>query len=101
MRNTDRGADNYMLKYCDRSHERTLIDVEPSRSSVNLMPVMRQVNTPEPRTPERPGRASGSGSAAMSKPTTTTAPEHDPSSYTRTPHLHVSLFSLFVLLKNI
>jgi hypothetical protein len=30
MRNTDRGSDNYMIKACEATHEKSLVDVAPS-----------------------------------------------------------------------
>ncbi|KIJ39911.1 hypothetical protein M422DRAFT_32512 [Sphaerobolus stellatus SS14] len=86
MRNTDRGSDNYMLKYCERSHERTLIDVEPSRSSINLMPVMREVSATEAIMPNAPAGSSTSRLVAPSMK----ASEHDSASYSRAPHLHLA-----------
>ncbi|KAF8504243.1 phosphatidylinositol 3 and 4-kinase-domain-containing protein [Hysterangium stoloniferum] len=54
MRNTDRGADNYMIKYCEGNHERALIDIAPSRSSTSLMPAMREIIGSDPRPPSSP-----------------------------------------------
>ncbi|CCA67572.1 related to LSB6-LAs17 Binding protein [Serendipita indica DSM 11827] len=33
IRNTDRGSDNYMIKYCNQSHERSIVDQAPSRTT--------------------------------------------------------------------
>lgn len=41
MLNTDRGADNYMIKYCEGSHEK-LVDVAPQPSAHPQMPQMRR-----------------------------------------------------------
>ncbi|KAF8577744.1 hypothetical protein K439DRAFT_1639431 [Ramaria rubella] len=88
MRNTDRGADNYMLKYCEGKHERSLIDIAPSRSSTSLMPVMRERTTSESRLSTLPA-------PIMIQP----GPSHPPSStaqdlgappYRRSPHLHIA-----------
>ena len=43
MHNTDRGADNYMIKYCEGEHEKPLVDVAPSRSDSLQMPMMGEV----------------------------------------------------------
>ena len=47
MLNTDRGADNYMIKYCEGDHEKTLVDVAPSRSVRLEMPVMSELRRSE------------------------------------------------------
>ncbi|KAF8492299.1 phosphatidylinositol 3 and 4-kinase-domain-containing protein [Gautieria morchelliformis] len=91
MRNTDRGADNYMLKYCEGSNERSLIDIAPSRSSTSTMPVMRERPTSESLIPTLP-----------SPPTMHMGPSHSSSSavqdsgaspHSRLPHLHVLAYS--------
>ena len=38
MRNTDRGSDNYMIKPCEATHEKSLIDVAPSAAQQPRMP---------------------------------------------------------------
>lgn len=38
MRNTDRGSDNYMIKACEATHEKSLIDVAPSAAEQPRMP---------------------------------------------------------------
>ena len=43
MHNTDRGADNYMIKYCEGEHEKELVDVAPTRSSTLQMPIMGEL----------------------------------------------------------
>lgn len=82
MRNTDRGADNYMIKYCQGSHERPLIDIAPSRSSMSVKPVMREVSSPDPRT------ASPSPLPKHSIPANDSASQYAP----RRPHIHVFCF---------
>ena len=47
MLNTDRGADNYMIKYCEGDHEKALVDVAPSRSVKLEMPVMSELRRTE------------------------------------------------------
>ncbi|KIY46206.1 hypothetical protein FISHEDRAFT_48152 [Fistulina hepatica ATCC 64428] len=83
MRNTDRGADNYMIKYCDAIHEKPLIDIAPSRSSAREMSLMGELR-----------RADQGGSShldtAPSTPGHSTpylAPEAD---YARRPHIHIA-----------
>ena len=43
MLNTDRGADNYMIKFCDGDHSKALVDVSPSRTSRPDMPMMTEL----------------------------------------------------------
>ncbi|KAI1794178.1 phosphatidylinositol 3 and 4-kinase-domain-containing protein [Ganoderma leucocontextum] len=43
MLNTDRGADNYMIKYCEGDHSKSLVDVAPSRTSRPDMPMMTEL----------------------------------------------------------
>jgi phosphatidylinositol 4-kinase type 2 len=43
MLNTDRGADNYMVRYCEGEHEKSLVDVAPTRSTYFTMPSMSEL----------------------------------------------------------
>ncbi|GJJ06062.1 hypothetical protein Clacol_000250 [Clathrus columnatus] len=81
MRNTDRGADNYMIKYCEGSHERPLIDIAPSRSSMSVMPVMREITSPDPRT---------TSSSSLPKPPFSIANEITPQYAPKAPHIHIA-----------
>jgi hypothetical protein len=47
MLNTDRGADNYMIKYCEGNHEK-LVDTAPQPSAHPQMPQMRRTETHSP-----------------------------------------------------
>jgi phosphatidylinositol 4-kinase type 2 len=86
MLNTDRGADNYMIKYCEGDHEKALVDVAPSRSVKLEMPVMSELRRTEttfgvPRInpsyqPVLPPVPSGSNT-----------PDSD---YKRKPHIHIA-----------
>lgn len=81
MLNTDRGADNYMIKYCEGAHEK-LVDVASQPSPHPQMPQMRRAETaPSP----------------SSQPTVTFANAIPPSQisaassdYTRQPHIHIA-----------
>ncbi|KZV95123.1 hypothetical protein EXIGLDRAFT_672443 [Exidia glandulosa HHB12029] len=46
MLNTDRGADNYMLKFCDGEHEKAPVNTGPSRSAMPLMSELKAGSTP-------------------------------------------------------
>lgn len=92
MLNTDRGADNYMIKYCEGEHEKSLVDVAPSRSSRG-MPLMSELRKPEsspnvpqmdvtspyPTTPSM--TLTGNGASGSSTPV---------GDYTRRPHIHIA-----------
>ncbi|KAF8658260.1 hypothetical protein AX16_002036 [Volvariella volvacea WC 439] len=84
MLNTDRGADNYMIKYCEGEHEK-LVDVAPSRSTHLQMPVMSELrrsdSSPNPQIsdPARPSALPLSSDPLGSSP-----------EYTRRPHIHIA-----------
>jgi hypothetical protein len=91
MLNTDRGADNYMIKYCEGEHEK-LVDVAPSRSVKLELPVMSELRRSEP-TATPPMQASSSTSASTSStsdlPSRTSTPgQHG--DYRRRPHIHIA-----------
>ncbi|KAF5317154.1 hypothetical protein D9611_003908 [Ephemerocybe angulata] len=85
MLNTDRGADNYMIKYCEGEHEK-LVDVAPSRSVRLQMPAMSELRRSEP-TATSQMTASASTSSTPPLPTRTTTPHTD---YKRRPHIHIA-----------
>ncbi|KAJ7725829.1 phosphatidylinositol 3 and 4-kinase-domain-containing protein [Mycena maculata] len=82
MLNTDRGADNFMIKYCDGDHEKSLVDVAPSRSANLQMPSMSELRKPEgsPQIHVPP-------STSMGPPTSTSSFTEN---YTRKPHMHIA-----------
>ena len=101
MRNTDRGADNYMLKYCEGNNERSLIDIAPSRSSTSPMPVMRERLTSDSllaTSPSPPTTQHGPSRSSYS-----TTKDSGASPHIRLPHLHVrfidpSLLQVIILI---
>ena len=85
MLNTDRGADNYMIMYCEGDHEKSLIDVAPQASKRPQMPLMSEL------------RHSDTSVASQSTVTFThSIPPSQASSslpsngYTRHPHIHIA-----------
>ncbi|KAF9071700.1 phosphatidylinositol 3 and 4-kinase-domain-containing protein [Rhodocollybia butyracea] len=76
MLNTDRGADNYMIKYCEGEVEKQLIDVAPSKST-REMPIMSELR-----------RGDNSNQSANVK-FIPSSPE-TPGDYTRRPHIHIA-----------
>ncbi|KAG5653044.1 hypothetical protein H0H81_002561 [Sphagnurus paluster] len=85
MLNTDRGADNYMIKYCEGDHEKTLVDVAPSRSVRKEMPVMSELR--REASSSAPSMTTSSPYFASPIPTEHTIPTTE---YTRTPHIHIA-----------
>ena len=83
MLNTDRGADNYMIKYCEGDHSKSLVDVAPSRTSRPEMPMMTEL---------RRADTIGSGHTIIG---TSTPPSYAPTyssnlPYTKQPHIHIA-----------
>jgi len=85
MLNTDRGADNYMIKYCEGGHEKPLVDVAPTRSVRLEMPLMNELKT----TDSAPLRNdAGSVRVATASPALSDSPTG--TDYTRRPHIHIA-----------
>ena len=87
MLNTDRGADNYMIKYCEAEHDK-LVDVAPSRSVRLEMPAMSELRRPDPapgvaRTPSMPPYQP----SLSPVPSGSVTPDLD---YRRKPHIHIA-----------
>lgn len=86
MLNTDRGADNYMIKYCEGDHEKTLVDIAPSKSNRPEMPLMSELRRTEPPTPHL-----GMSSTNPSVPSILQSGSETPrSDYTKQPHIHIA-----------
>jgi phosphatidylinositol 4-kinase type 2 len=85
MLNTDRGADNYMIKYCEGDHEKTLIDVAPSRSVRLEMPVMSELR--REASSNLPSMTAPLPYIASSMPSESSTSLAD---YTRGPHIHIA-----------
>ncbi|KAF8798733.1 hypothetical protein BYT27DRAFT_7202857 [Phlegmacium glaucopus] len=87
MLNTDRGADNYMIKYCEGDHEKALVDVAPSRSVKLEMPVMSELRRAE-TTSGIPRMNSTSYQPVLPPvPSGSNTPNSD---YKRKPHIHIA-----------
>ena len=91
MHNTDRGADNYMIKYCEGEHEKTLVDVAPSRMNSLQMPQMNEVRKESMvATPAISSVASASTSQNhYASPHPSQLYSNQPP-YTRYPHIHIA-----------
>lgn len=86
MLNTDRGADNYMIKYCEGDHEKALVDIAPTRSSRLEMPLMTEL-----RRTEAPAGNLGMSASNASVPSILQSGAETPiSNYTRHPHIHIA-----------
>ena len=89
MLNTDRGADNYMIKFCSESHGKSFVDVAPSRAGtreMSMMAELRRTSTPPIGTPQMSASASNSSNARtpqMSYPGSQLP-------YTQKPHVHIA-----------
>jgi phosphatidylinositol 4-kinase type 2 len=86
MLNTDRGADNYMIKYCEGDHEKTLVDIAPSKSTRLEMPLMRELR----RTDTPTAHLGVSASNATLPPILHSGADSPGSNYTRQPHIHIA-----------
>ncbi|CCM05705.1 uncharacterized protein FIBRA_07937 [Fibroporia radiculosa] len=86
MLNTDRGADNYMIKFCDYDHGKSLVDVAPSRISRLEMPMMTELRRTEPMlsTPQLGGGPSSTPSFSQGGYSNPHLP------YERQPHIHIA-----------
>ncbi|KAG2154403.1 phosphatidylinositol 3 and 4-kinase-domain-containing protein [Suillus bovinus] len=80
MLNTDRGADNYMIKYCEGSHEK-LVDIAPQPSAHPQMPQMRRAQT------HSPSSQSTVTFVNAIPPSQANAASSD---YMRQPHIHIA-----------
>ncbi|KAH9485374.1 Phosphatidylinositol 4-kinase lsb6 [Psilocybe cubensis] len=88
MLNTDRGADNYMIKYCEGDHEKPLVDVAPSRSVRLEMPVMSELRRPDANSNSPRMTATSSYQPNLSPvPSGSNTPSSD---YRRKPHIHIA-----------
>lgn len=86
MLNTDRGADNYMIKYCEGDHEKTLVDTAPSKANRPEMPLMNELRRTEAPTPHL-----GMSSLNPSYPSILQSGSETPGSdYTKQPHIHIA-----------
>jgi len=86
MLNTDRGADNYMIKYCEGDHEKTLVDIAPSKSTRLEMPLMRELW----RTDAPTAHLGMSASNATLPSVLQSGADSPGSNYTRQPHIHIA-----------
>ncbi|KAH7914130.1 phosphatidylinositol 3 and 4-kinase-domain-containing protein [Hygrophoropsis aurantiaca] len=85
MLNTDRGADNYMIKYCEGDHEKSLVDTAPSPSGRPQMPLMSELRRPDPTT------STSQSSVTFVNAIPPSQQHNSPhSDYTRHPHIHIA-----------
>lgn len=91
MHNTDRGADNYMIKYCEGEHEKSLVDVAPSRSNTLQMPMMGELRKEGMvSTPPMPSMASSSVTLSTPPQPSRSRSYVQSQPYTRYPHIHIA-----------
>ena len=85
MLNTDRGADNYMIKYCEGDHEKTLVDVAPAHSVSLKMPAMSELKKPEDASA---ANTPYTGVSTSQEPTQQAS--HSLDDYRKHPHIHIA-----------
>lgn len=75
-----------MIKYCEGDHEKTLVDVAPSKSTRLEMPLMREL-----RKTEAPTAHAGMSVSNSSFPSIPQSGAETPGfNYTRQPHIHIA-----------
>jgi hypothetical protein len=79
MLNTDRGADNYMIKYCESEHEKLLAGVSTKRE----MPLMTELRRSEPS-------ATTPMSVTALPPVPSSSSRAYSGDYTKRPHIHIA-----------
>ncbi|KAF8625433.1 hypothetical protein AX15_005392 [Amanita polypyramis BW_CC] len=85
MLNTDRGADNYMVKYCEGDHEKTLVDVAPAHSVPLTMPIVGGLKERE----DAPTiNTCHSGVSTSQEPIQQAS--HSVDDYRKHPHIHIA-----------
>lgn len=91
MHNTDRGADNYMIKYCEGEHEKSLVDVAPSRSSTLQMPAVGEMRRDNLISTSTQSMAQVSAGNIPNPPVPSRSSSYmKPVPYTRSPHIHIA-----------
>jgi phosphatidylinositol 4-kinase type 2 len=91
MRNTDRGADNYMIKCCDASHDEDIapVNTAPGPSSAPSIPSMGPRSQPQMSEYRREASDSGSGTPTMPSTSRMNPATAQPASQ-RKPHIHIA-----------
>ncbi|KAJ3484716.1 hypothetical protein NLI96_g5455 [Meripilus lineatus] len=87
MLNTDRGADNYMIKYCQSDHGKSLVDVAPSRNSRIEMPLMTELRRTTSGNGGVPQMIPGPANMSLNSRSGTPSVQLP---YTRQPHVHIA-----------
>jgi len=81
MLNTDRGADNYMVKYCEGNYEKPLVNIAPAPSVQLQVPITTELREVE-------GKPCCVGpSTSHTLDTHTSPPQED---YRKRPHIHIA-----------
>ncbi|KAH7888822.1 phosphatidylinositol 3 and 4-kinase-domain-containing protein [Phlebopus sp. FC_14] len=87
MLNTDRGADNYMIKYCEGDHEKSLIEVAPQPSAHPQMPPMSELRRFDH---SAPSQSSVTFAHAIPPSQAHSTSSTSASDYARHPHIHIA-----------
>jgi len=83
MLNTDRGADNWMVKYCEGDHEGSHVDTAPGASANPRMPSMSELRSSNPA-------SSSHATVTFANAVPPSQTSSMPSDYTHYPHIHVA-----------
>ncbi|TFK20970.1 phosphatidyl inositol kinase [Coprinopsis marcescibilis] len=87
MLNTDRGADNYMIKYCEGDH--TLVDVAPTRSVRVEMPAMSELRRSDSSGSPNHSASTSAQPISSSMPSLSRTTTHQ-TDFRRKPHVHIA-----------
>ncbi|KZV73350.1 hypothetical protein PENSPDRAFT_750288 [Peniophora sp. CONT] len=85
MRNTDRGADNYMIKYCDAEHEKSHVSTAPTRGK----PMMSEIRTPS-FTASPPDATPNPNPNLVPPPRPSRSNSTAADDYRKHPHIHIA-----------
>ncbi|KAL0072349.1 Phosphatidylinositol 4-kinase LSB6 [Marasmius tenuissimus] len=88
MLNTDRGADNYMIKYCEGETEK-LVDVAPARSVRHEMPLMSELRRSDPSSGDSQPNANPDASQPAMRPSSSCSCT-ETGDYRQKPHIHIA-----------
>lgn len=85
MLNTDRGADNYMIQYCEGDHEKSLINIAPQPSKRPQMSLVGELRRSDTAVPSQ-----STVTFAHTIPPSQASSSTVPNDFTRHPHIHIA-----------
>ncbi|KIM31246.1 hypothetical protein M408DRAFT_320207 [Serendipita vermifera MAFF 305830] len=84
IRNTDRGADNYMIKYCNQAHDKPIVDQAPTRGATPTYSAILGMSNGRPDSVPAPLLIPAQEAQPLSPSASTTD-----KAYSR-PHMHIA-----------